>query len=286
MTYKDDKSTKIEIACSYKRATVEDTTKIASADAKVAKIAIENADKDAQAAKIAIEHANETAQVAKRDGDDYSIKKADYYAILAKDAIAKADASAEIAKDAIAKADASAEIAKNTIEVADDAIAKTEDKHNDNQANDKTQEDFNNKGTGEGIDVTDDSTAYDTNVLVIDMTNGTLIDQNTEGTQYKLTEDSVSDSTDDILIYQNTTEEAWHTEEGINLTDVFISYGINDILIDQNTEGAQYKLTLLDQNTEETPYSNSTGCYKTVNESIVADISGNNWNEVQDLAIL
>jgi hypothetical protein len=31
------------------------------------------------------EHANETAQVAKRDGDDYSIKKADYYAILAKD---------------------------------------------------------------------------------------------------------------------------------------------------------------------------------------------------------
>jgi hypothetical protein len=282
MTYKDDKSTKIEIACSYKRATVEDTTKIASADAKVAKIAIENADKDAQAAKIAIEHANETAQVAKRDGDDYSIKKADYYAILAKDAIAKADASAEIAKDAIAKADASAEIAKNTIEVADDAIAKTEDKHNDNQANDKTQEDFNNKGTGEGIDVTDDSTAYDTNVLVIDMTNGTLIDQNTEGTQYKLTEDSVSDSTDDILIYQRT----WHTEEGINLTDVFIRYGINDILIDQNTEGAQYKLTLLDQNTEETPYSNSTGYYKTVNESIVADISGNNWNEVQDLAIL
>jgi hypothetical protein len=163
-------------------------SKIASADAKVAKIAIENADKDAQAAKIAIGHANETAQVAKRDGDDYSIKKADYYAILAKDAIAKADASAEIAK--------------NTIEVADDAIAKTEDKHNDNQANDKTQEDFNNKGTGEGIDVTDDSTAYDTNVLVIDMTNGTLIDQNTEGTQYKLTEDSVSDSTDDILIYQ------------------------------------------------------------------------------------
>jgi hypothetical protein len=282
MTYKDDKSTKIEIACSYKRATVEDTTKIASADAKVAKIAIENADKDAQAAKIAIEHANETAQVAKRDGDDYSIKKADYYAILAKDAIAKADASAEIAKDAIAKADASAEIAKNTIEVADDAIAKTEDKHNDNQANDKTQEDFNNKGTGEGIDVTDDSTAYDTNVLVIDMTNGTLIDQNTEGTQYKLTEDSVSDSTDDILIYQRT----WHTEEGINLTDVFIRYGINDILIDQNTEGAQYKLTLLDQNTEETPYFNSTGYYKTVNESIVADISGNNWNEVQDLAIL
>jgi hypothetical protein len=41
------------------------------------------------------------------EGDDYSIKKADYYAILAKDAIAKADASAEIAKDAIAKADAS-----------------------------------------------------------------------------------------------------------------------------------------------------------------------------------
>ncbi|CAC9477586.1 hypothetical protein, partial [uncultured Gammaproteobacteria bacterium] len=119
---------------------------------------------------------------------------------------------------------------------------------------------------------TDDSTAYDTNVLVIDMTNGTLIDQNTEGTQYKLTEDSVSDSTDDILIYQNTTEGTWYTEEGINLTDVFISYGINDILIDQNTE--------------ETPYFNSTGCYKTVNESIVADISGNNWNEVQDLAIL
>ena len=250
MTYKDDKSTKIEIACSYKRATVEDTTKIANADAE--------ADKGAHAAKVTIEHANETAQVAKRDRDDYSIKKADYYAILAKDAIAKADASAEIAK--------------NTIEAADDAIAKTEDKHNDNQANDKTQEDFNNKGTGEGIDVTDDSTAYDTNVLVIDMTNGTLIDQNTEGTQYKLTEDSVSDSTDDILIYQNTTEGTWYTEEGINLTDVFISYGINDILIDQNTE--------------ETPYFNSTGCYKTVNESIVADISGNNWNEVQDLAIL
>ncbi len=250
MTYKDDKSTKIEIACSYKRATVEDTTKIANADAE--------ADKDAHAAQVTIEHANETAQVAKRDGDDYSIKKADYHAILAKDAIAKADASAEIAK--------------NTIEAADDAIAKTEDKHNDNQANDKTQEDFNNKGTGEGIDVTDDSTAYDTNVLVIDMTNGTLIDQNTKGTQYKLTEDSVSDSTDDILIYQNTTEGTWYTEEGINLTDVFISYGINDILIDQNTE--------------ETPYFNSTGCYKTVNESIVADISGNNWNEVQDLAIL
>jgi hypothetical protein len=176
-----------------------------------------------------------------------------------------------LAKDAIAKADASAEIAKNTIEAADDAIAKTEDKHNDNQANDKTQEDFNNKGTGEGIDVTDDSTAYDTNVLVIDMTNGTLIDQNTEGTQYKLTEDSVSDSTDDILIYQNTTEGTWYTEEGINLTDVFISYGINDILIDQNTE--------------ETPYFNSTGCYKTVNESIVADISGNNWNESDYLQI-
>jgi hypothetical protein len=36
---------------------------------------------------------------------DYSIKKADYYAILAKDAIAKADASAEIAKNTIEAAD-------------------------------------------------------------------------------------------------------------------------------------------------------------------------------------
>ena len=70
MTYKDDKSTKIEIACSYKRATVEDTTKIANADAE--------ADKDAHAAQVTIEHANETAQVAKRDGDAVAIAKADY----------------------------------------------------------------------------------------------------------------------------------------------------------------------------------------------------------------
>ena len=189
---------------------------IAKADyyAEIAETAIENADKDARAAEVAVANANETAQVAKRDGDADAIAKADYYAKIAKDAIVKADASAEIAESAIEDANEAAQIAKSIIENANKTAQIADD-----------------------ADATDTAQITDDIVDVVDAIDDAIDTQEDSGTIHKL--DEVT-GTSDKGNGSNYFYFGKDTGKGINFTDVFISNDIDDILIVQYTEGTQY----------------------------------------------
>ncbi len=217
---------------------------IAKADyyAEISKTATENADKDARAAEIAIANANETAQVAKRDGDAVAIAKADYYAEIAKDAIVKADASAEIAEIAIGNAKETAQVAKSAVEDANESaqIAKSAVEAANETAQFAKNAVENANESAQIADNADTDTAQivdDTVVNVVNVVNviDTVKTPEDSGTTYKL--DEVTSTSDKGNNYNYFGKD---TGKGINLTDVFISNDIDDILIVQYTEEAQY----------------------------------------------
>ena len=241
------KVAKIAIENADKNAQVAKVA-VAKADyyAEIAETAIENADKDARAAEVAVANANETAQVAKRDGDADAIAKADYYAKIAKDAIVKADASAEIAESAIGNAKETAQVAKSAAEDANESaqVAKSavEDANEAAQAAKSAVEDanetaqFTDDADTDTAQIVDDTVVNVVNVVnVIDSVIDTVKTPEDSGTTYRL--DEVTSTSDKGNNYNYFGKD---TGKGINLTDVFISNDIDGILIVQYPEEAQY----------------------------------------------
>ncbi|CAC9515331.1 hypothetical protein [uncultured Gammaproteobacteria bacterium] len=165
--------------------------------------------------------------------------KADYYAEIAKDAIVKADASAEIAEIAIGNAKETAQVAKSAVEDANESaqVAKSavEDANEAAQAAKSAVEDANE--TAQFTDDADTDTAQIVDDTVVNVVNviDTVKTPEDSGTTYRL--DEVTSTSDKGNNYNYFGKD---TGKGINLTDVFISNDIDDILIVQYTEEAQY----------------------------------------------